>query len=147
MKRPIKHVSRDVYRSSCPDHVQQLKDAGIEIVIDLQGYEELFSDSDYELEKALEPNIRFIHLDSSNFLPFGWKTAGIILRIIRENPDKKILIHCQGGVDRTGRAVALHRMQNDLWSLPQAKDELIREGQHWCYRWHNWSLGQFEVKR
>jgi protein tyrosine/serine phosphatase len=148
MKRPIKHVSRNVYRASRPDSVQELRDAGIDIVINLEeGLHELLTDGQYEIEKARELKILFLELDNSNLRPFGWKTASVLLEIIRDNPTKKILIHCAGGVDRTGRAVAVHRMQNDLWSVADAKREIICEGQNWFYRWHNWSLKQFEVKR
>jgi protein-tyrosine phosphatase len=46
------------------------------------------------------------------------------LRVIRENPDKKVFVHCRLGDDRTGMAVAAYRMANESWSPDEAMKEM-----------------------
>ena len=45
------------------------------------------------------------------------------LKIIEENPDKKIFVHCRVGVDRTGVAVASYRIAKEGWSPEEAMKE------------------------
>jgi Dual specificity phosphatase, catalytic domain len=42
------------------------------------------------------------------------------LKVIEENPDKKVFVHCHAGVDRTGMAIASYRMAKEGWSPDEA---------------------------
>jgi len=46
------------------------------------------------------------------------------LGLIRDNPDKKIFVHCQRGADRTGVMVAIFRMARQGWTPAQALAEM-----------------------
>jgi protein tyrosine/serine phosphatase len=44
--------------------------------------------------------------------------------LLRENPDKKVFVHCERGAERTGVMVASYRMSRDRWTPNQALDEM-----------------------
>src|SRR5437764_9965432 len=46
------------------------------------------------------------------------------LKVIEENPDKKIFVHCRLGEDRTGMAIASYRMAAEGWSADEAMREM-----------------------
>jgi protein tyrosine phosphatase (PTP) superfamily phosphohydrolase (DUF442 family) len=46
------------------------------------------------------------------------------LKVIEENPDKKVFVHCHAGVDRTGMAIASYRMAKEGWSPDEAMKEM-----------------------
>jgi Tyrosine phosphatase family len=57
--------------------------------------------------------------------------------------DGVVLVHCTGGVDRTGIAVARYRVRRDHWTKGAALEEWIAYGSH-NYRglvdaWNGWT--------
>jgi tyrosine-protein phosphatase SIW14 len=46
------------------------------------------------------------------------------LELIRDNPDKKIFVHCRFGDDRTGMMIAAYRMGLQGWTAEQAMKEM-----------------------
>ncbi len=46
------------------------------------------------------------------------------LKLIKENPDKKIFVHCRLGNDRTGMMIAAYRMDGQGWTAEQAMKEM-----------------------
>lgn len=64
-----------------------------------------------------------------------------LAKIIEELPHYGTLIHCQHGEDRTGLAVAMHRVLVDGWTTDAAEKEMLANGFHtslaglW-YAWH-----------
>src|SRR5260221_5734548 len=46
------------------------------------------------------------------------------LTLMKENPDRKIFVHCKAGADRTGVFVALYRIAIDHWTPARAIDEM-----------------------
>jgi hypothetical protein len=66
------------------------------------------------------------------FVNLPWNGAGLPSRdeiltfftLLRDNPDKKIFLHCQYGADRTGVMVALYRIAVDHWTSEQAITEM-----------------------
>jgi protein tyrosine phosphatase (PTP) superfamily phosphohydrolase (DUF442 family) len=53
-----------------------------------------------------------------------------------DHPGKKIFIHCEYGVDRTGLMVAAYRMAGQGWTSAQALDEMKDHGfSFWHRRW------------
>ncbi|HLX84495.1 MAG TPA: dual specificity protein phosphatase family protein [Terriglobales bacterium] len=51
------------------------------------------------------------------------------LKLVRDNPEKKIFVHCRLGDDRTGMMVAAYRMAREGWSA----DEAMLEMQHFGF--------------
>jgi len=50
------------------------------------------------------------------------------LKVIRENPDKKVFVHCRLGKDRTGMMVAAYRMALQNWTADEALQEMQEFG-------------------
>jgi tyrosine-protein phosphatase SIW14 len=46
------------------------------------------------------------------------------LKLMRDNPDKKVFVHCRLGDDRTGMMVASYRMAAQGWSADDAMQEM-----------------------
>lgn len=52
------------------------------------------------------------------------------LKVVEENPDKKIFVHCRFGDARTGMMIAAYRMKEQGWSA----DEALREMQSYGFK-------------
>ena len=52
------------------------------------------------------------------------KTFAKFLALLRENPHKKVFVHCRYGDDRTGMMVAAYRMAVENWSADEAWEEM-----------------------
>jgi tyrosine-protein phosphatase SIW14 len=50
------------------------------------------------------------------------------LKLVKENPDKKIFAHCRLGDDRTGMMIAAYRMGTQGWSADEAMNEMKQFG-------------------
>ncbi len=46
------------------------------------------------------------------------------LKLIKQNPDKKIFVHCRLGNDRTGMMIAAYRIGGQGWTAEQAMKEM-----------------------
>jgi protein tyrosine phosphatase (PTP) superfamily phosphohydrolase (DUF442 family) len=65
------------------------------------------------------------------YVPLPWycsfpsdKVIDHFMEIIRQNPGKKIFVHCRLGEDRTGMMIAAYRMAQDGWTARQAMLEM-----------------------
>ena len=50
------------------------------------------------------------------------------LNLVKENPDRKIFVHCRLGDDRTGMMIAAFRMSRQGWTAEQAMNEMYAFG-------------------
>jgi tyrosine-protein phosphatase SIW14 len=50
------------------------------------------------------------------------------LKVVQENPSKKVFVHCQLGEDRTGMMVAAYRMAAQGWTADEAMREMHQFG-------------------
>src|ERR1700719_3886229 len=86
-----------LFRGAQPsnDGFGALAKMGVGIVVDLRG------DSDAERERVTKLGMQYIAIPSqcSHMTDEG---VAKFLSILRDNPDKKIFVHCKYGVDRTG---------------------------------------------
>jgi hypothetical protein len=48
--------------------------------------------------------------------------------LIRQNPGKKVFVHCRLGDDRAGMTIAAYRMAEQGWSAPEAMKEMQAYG-------------------
>jgi protein tyrosine phosphatase (PTP) superfamily phosphohydrolase (DUF442 family) len=46
------------------------------------------------------------------------------LRLLRDNPQRKVFVHCQRGAERTGVMVACYRISREQWIPEQAQAEM-----------------------
>src|SRR5258708_35836619 len=68
---------------------------------------------------------REIKNESSKNCPFPKDDVfARFLKLIKNNPDKKIFVHCRLGNDRTGMMIAAYRMGEQGWSAEQAMKEM-----------------------
>jgi protein tyrosine/serine phosphatase len=59
---------------------------------------------------------------------------GEFLTLMRQNPDKKVFVHCRLGDDRTGMMVAAYRIAEQGWAAEEAMKEMQKFGFVW---WHH----------
>ena len=50
------------------------------------------------------------------------------LAVLRDNPGKKVFVHCRYGDDRTGMMVAAYRMSMEGWTAEEARREMDQFG-------------------
>jgi predicted protein tyrosine phosphatase len=127
-------VNDYLYRGAQPkdEGVEQLKDFGIDTIVDLRG--EFHGLIENERQRAESLGIRFVNLPGS-----GWATAkdeevAQFFSLVRERPRRKIFIHCWLGGDRSGMFIAAYRIAFDGWSPQQAVQEM--RSFHYLHFWH-----------
>lgn len=113
-------VSPTLYRGGVPtiEAIQGLKKMGVDIVIDLRG-----GHNTSEQSAVIKLGMQYVTIPSHCPSPKD-ETFARFLRVIRENPGKKVFVHCRLGDDRTGMAVASYRMAEEGWSAPDAMKEM-----------------------
>lgn len=112
-------VSANLYRGGQPnaEGIQRLKSLGIDIVVDMRRGE-----NQAEQKQVTDLGMKYVGIPSRCPFPTDEPWARF-LKVMRENPGKKIFVHCRLGDDRTGMAVAAYRMSEQAWSA----DEALRE--------------------
>jgi len=113
-------VSPFLYRGAQPSRegFKSLAAMGIDIVVDgrLSG-----QDSERKVVTAL--GMRYVSIPWHCLFPKD-KTFAKFLALLRENPHKKVFVHCRYGDDRTGMMVAAYRMAVENWSADEAWEEM-----------------------
>jgi tyrosine-protein phosphatase SIW14 len=113
-------VTQKLYRGGQPgaDGLKALKKMGVSIIVDMRG-----SHSDHEKAAAEELGMQYLSIPWH--CPFPSDEPFIkFLKVIEQNPDKKIFVHCRLGDDRTGMAIASYRMAEEGWSADEALKEM-----------------------
>lgn len=98
------------------DAIRQL---GVAIVVNLRDNPK--SDERRQVESR---GIRYIHISWSAFDRPDSRQVAQFLQLLRDNPGKKILVHCRRGAERTGVMFAAYRIAHDGWTAQQALDEM-----------------------
>jgi tyrosine-protein phosphatase SIW14 len=113
-------VTPSLYRGAQPSHegLEALKNLGVNLVVDLRG-----GTNKDEEETAKKLGMQYIAIPSHCPYPRDEPFAKF-LRVLRENPAKKVFVHCRLGDDRTGMAVASYRMAEQGWSAEEAMKEM-----------------------
>jgi protein tyrosine/serine phosphatase len=127
-------VNGYLYRGAQPtlEGIDQLKKFDIDTIIDLRS--ELHGLIANEREHAEALGIRFINLPGS-----GWATPkdeelAQFFTLVREQPGRRIFIHCWLGGDRSGTFIAAYRIAFDGWTPEQAIQEM--RAFHYLEFWH-----------
>ena len=145
-KRKIKgianfgEVTPTLFRGGQPNvhGFDALAKMGVDIVVDTRG------------ERAKSEGKVVQHL-GMQYVSIPWhcpfphdETFVMFLKLVKDNPNKKIFVHCRLGDDRTGMMIAAYRMAAESWSA----DEALREMQIFGFsRAHHFicpSLGPYE---
>jgi protein tyrosine phosphatase (PTP) superfamily phosphohydrolase (DUF442 family) len=103
---------------------KHLKQMGIDLVIDLR-----LSGEGNEKKDVNEAGMEFVSLRWHCMFPHDSVFAQF-LKLLRENRDKKIFVHCRYGDDRTGMMIAAYRMADEGWTPEEARKEMEKFGFH-----------------
>jgi tyrosine-protein phosphatase SIW14 len=113
-------VTPRLYRGGQPTEkgFAVLKKMGVHIIVDMRS-----GNRDAEKEMVTKLGMEYVHI--SWHCPFPTdKPFARFLKIIEDNPDQKIFVHCRLGDDRTGMAIASYRMAEQGWSADDAMNEM-----------------------
>jgi protein tyrosine phosphatase (PTP) superfamily phosphohydrolase (DUF442 family) len=119
-------VTPHLYRGGQPKLTgyEQLKNMGIDIVVDVR-----LSGDDTERKNVTKAGMKFVAIPWHCLYPRDQVFAKF-LKLLHDNPNKKIFVHCRYGDDRTGMMIAAYRMADESWSAKEARKEMEKFGFH-----------------
>ena len=116
-------VTAELYRGAQPNApgFEALASMGINIVVDLRGSRKS------ERERVNKLGMQYVaipwHCPWPRDEPFAR-----FLTLLRENPGKKVFVHCRLGDDRAGMTIAAYRMAEQGWTPQEAMKEMEAYG-------------------
>lgn len=128
-----------LYRGGRPtkEGYETLARMGIAIVVDT---ERLTRDEN------LVTNLGMAYISLPWYCPFPQdKVFAKFIEIIKQNPDKKIFVHCRLGDDRTGMMIAAYRMAVEHWTAKEAMAEMHEFGYQGIHYLMCPGLGRYET--
>ena len=134
-------VTPTLYRGAQPtdEGFRNLAEMGVKIVVDQRG------SRDKEREQVTKLGMQYVAIPWH--CPFPEDTVfARFLKLLRDNPDTKVFVHCLSGQDRTGMQVAAYRMAEQDWSADEAKQEMEAFGFSRTHRWRCPSLSSYEER-
>jgi hypothetical protein len=119
-------VTPFLYRGGQPQATgfQELKKMDVDIVVDLR-----LSGSRKEKDQVSQLGMRYVSIPWHCLFPKD-EIFVRFLKVLRDNPEKKIFVHCRYGDDRTGMAIAAYRMAIQGWTAREARNEMNQFGFH-----------------
>jgi tyrosine-protein phosphatase SIW14 len=116
-------ASEFLYRGAQPREsgYAPLRQLGIAIVVDLHNRGE---NQQRERQAVEATGMRYISMPVSGTAGPREEQIAAFLELLRENPGRKIFVHCQHGADRTGVMIAAYRMSAEGWTAAQALAEM-----------------------
>jgi protein tyrosine/serine phosphatase len=115
-------VTPRLYRGGqpTPQGFNKLAEMGVAIVVD-------FGRSSRDEKQTRKLGMEYVTIPWH--CPFPKDEAfAKFLKLVKENPDKKIFAHCRLGDDRTGMMIAAYRMAMRGWSADEAMNEMKQFG-------------------
>jgi tyrosine-protein phosphatase SIW14 len=122
-------VTPTLYRGAQPtqEGFKKLAEMGVNIVVDVRGSRA----SERRLVTSL--GMRYVPLHWQCFSPRDEHFAQF-LALLRENPGKKVFVHCRVGDDRTGMDIAAYRIAEQGWTGEEARKEMEAYGVNWFHK-------------
>src|SRR5258708_23267995 len=117
-------VTPRLFRGTQPNKrgYEALAKMGIDIVVDTRG-----NRTNSEGEEVRRLGMRYVAIPWH--CPFPKDDLFVrFLKVVKENPNKKVFVHCRLGDDRTGMMVAAYRMAEQGWSADEAMLEMRQFG-------------------
>ena len=113
-----------LYRGAQPSRqgFEELAAKGIDIVVDAR-----LSGKSSEKKVVNAAGMQYVSIPWHCMFPKD-KAIEQFLAILRENPKKKIFVHCRYGNDRTGMMLAAYRMAIENWTAQEAWAEMQQFG-------------------
>ena len=113
-------ITLNLYRGGqpTPRGMEELRKLGVDIVVDMRGGRQ-------QKEKKIARKLGMRYISIPSHCPFPTdKPWAHFLTVIRDNPGRKIFVHCRLGDDRTGMAIASYRMADEGWTPAEAMKEM-----------------------
>ena len=119
-------VTPNLYRGGQPTPAgyEKLKKMGVDIVVDLR-----LSGRETEKRNVIKAGMQFVSIPWHCMLPKD-RVFAKFLKLLQENPHKKVFVHCRYGDDRTGMTIAAYRMAVQGWTPSEARKEMQKFGYH-----------------
>ncbi len=133
-------VTPHLYRGGQPgaDGLKALQKMGVSVIVDMRGGKSSH-------EKAAVEKLGMEYVSIPWHCPFpSDEPFARFLRLMHDNPKKKVFVHCRLGDDRTGMAVAAYRMGVEGWSADEALKEMELFGYSAVHHAICPGLGRFE---
>jgi tyrosine-protein phosphatase SIW14 len=113
-----------LYRGSVPSDaaLRALAESGVQIIVDTRAIW-----NGHERKAARRLGMRYVKIPWHCPFPKD-NTFARFLKLIRDNPHKKIFIHCRLGDDRSGMMIAAYRMADQHWTAAEAMREMENFG-------------------
>ena len=129
-KRQVKGISNfgevtpNLFRGAhpSPEGFQSLARMGVSIIVDARG-----GQSESEGKEVSRMGLQYVAIPWQCYFPKD-EVFARFLKLLRDNPDKKIFVHCRLGNDRTGMMVAAYRMAEQGWTADEAMREMVQFG-------------------
>ncbi len=117
-------VTPKLFRGAQPtrEGFESLAKMGVDIVVDTRGHRE--KSEGKEVEKL---GMKYVAIPWHCPFPHDEAMAEF-LKVVKENPSKKIFVHCRLGDDRTGMMISAYRMADEDWSAADAMLEMEHFG-------------------
>ena len=114
-------VNDNYYRGSQPitNQFAELKKLGIKTVIDLR--DDKLGDSG---ELARAAGLQYINIPLSTKRAATNEQTQYFLKLVNDQANWPVYVHCKGGRHRTGEMTAIYRITNEGWTAAQAYDEM-----------------------
>ena len=114
-------VNDNYYRGSQPiaDEFSELKKLGIKTIIDLR--EDSLKDSGKHAQAA---GLQYVNIRLSTKRAASNDQTEYFLRLVNDQANWPVFVHCKGGRHRTGEMTAIYRITNDGWTAEKAYDEM-----------------------
>ena len=128
--RNFGEVTPILYRGGQPSRagLQTLAKMGIDVVVNTGGRED-----DDEGKDVKRLGMKYVVIRWHCPFPKD-EVFARFLKVVHDNPGKKIFVHCRLGDDRTGMMIASYRMAIGRWSAEDAMKEMREFG---FARWHH----------
>lgn len=133
-------VTPTLYRGAQPttEGFAALAKRGINIVVDLRGARQS------ERDQVTKLGMKYVPIPWRCFHPRD-EIFARFLTLLRENPGKKVFVHCRVGDDRTGMMIAAYRMAEQGWTPEEARNEMEAYGVGWFHRTICPTLSSYEA--
>jgi tyrosine-protein phosphatase SIW14 len=107
-----------------PAGFEGLAKMGVNIVVDVR-----LTGRDKERTEVNKQGMQFVELPWHCLFPKD-DTFARFLKLLKDNPDKKVFVHCRYGDDRTSMMIAAYRMAVEGWMPEEARKEMEKFGFH-----------------
>ncbi len=114
-------VNNHYYRGSQPlaDDLTELKKLGIKTIIDLR--QDSIKDAP---DRTRAAGLQYINIPLTTKRPATDEQTQYFLKLVNDQENWPVFVHCKGGRHRTGEMTAIYRITQDGWTADQAYDEM-----------------------